>query len=161
MKFKLRRRKEEFLLSPRGNYFQPVKMTEQLIISQCPSYFFVEFTDFKLRTTCFTWSENTDTNRTKCVYWLVCVWLGGQMMVGIHTFGVEGDEAVTQRPFVHRLIEDDILWEDDHGDVLKLAQPLQNLSHWLGLGLFHHATDSHHNLLLWGLNNKNKDKTNK
>lgn len=47
------------------------------------------------------------------------------------TFGVERDEAVTQRPFVHGLVEDDILWEDDHSDVLEPAQPLQNLGHWL------------------------------
>lgn len=70
------------------------------------------------------------------------------------TFGVERDEAVTQRPFVHGLVEDDILWEDDHSDVLEPAQPLQNLGHWLWLGFLHHAADPHHNLSLWGLNKK-------
>lgn len=64
------------------------------------------------------------------------------------TLGVEGDEAVTQRPLVHRLVEDDILREDDHGDVLKPAQPLQDLGHRLGLGLLHHAADPHHDLSL-------------
>lgn len=64
---------------------------------------------------------------------------------------MKGDEAVTQRPFVHRLVEDDVLWEDDHSDVLKPAQPLQDLGHWLGLGLFHHAADPHHDLSLRGL----------
>lgn len=68
------------------------------------------------------------------------------------TFGVEGDETVTQRPFVHRLVEDGVLREDDHGDVLKPAQPLQDLGHWLGLGFLHHAADPHHYLSLWGLN---------
>lgn len=68
-----------------------------------------------------------------------------------HTFGVERDEAVAQRPFVHRLVEDDVLWEDDHGDVLKPAQPLQDLGHRLGLGLLHHAADPHQDLPLWGL----------
>lgn len=64
---------------------------------------------------------------------------------------MEGNEAVTERPFVHGLIEDDVLWEDDHSDVLKPAQPLQDLGHWLGLGLLHHAADPHDDLLLWGL----------
>lgn len=68
------------------------------------------------------------------------------------TLGVERDKAVTERPFVHRLIEDDVLWEDDHSDILKPAQPLQDLGHWLGLGLLHHATDPHHDLSLRGLN---------
>ncbi len=78
---------------------------------------------------------------TLCVFAYVCC-----------TLGVEGDEAVTQRPFVHGLVEDDVLWEDDHSDVLKPAQPLQDLGHWLGLGLFHHAADPHNDLLLRGLN---------
>lgn len=69
-----------------------------------------------------------------------------------HTFGVEGDDTVTQRPFVHGLVEDDVLWEDDHSDVLKPAQPLQDLGHWLRLGLLHHAADPHHDLSLRGLN---------
>lgn len=47
------------------------------------------------------------------------------------TLGVEGDEAVTQRPFVDGLVEDGVLWEDDHSDVLEPAQPLQDLGHWL------------------------------
>lgn len=68
------------------------------------------------------------------------------------TLGVEGDEAVTQRPFVHGLVEDGILWEDDHSDVLKPAQPLQDLGHWLWFGLLHHAAYPHHDLSLWGLN---------
>ena len=67
------------------------------------------------------------------------------------TFRVEGDEAVTQGPFLHRLVEDGILREDDHSEVLKLAQPLQDLGHRLRLGLLHHAADPHHNLSLWGL----------
>lgn len=68
------------------------------------------------------------------------------------TFGVEGDEAVTERPFVHGLVEDDVLWEDDHSNVLKPTQPLQDLGHRLGFGLLHHATDPHHDLSLRGLN---------
>lgn len=72
------------------------------------------------------------------------------------TLGVEGDEAVTQRPFVYGLVEDDVLWEDDHSDVLKPAQPLQDLGHWLGLGFLHHAADAHHDLALRGLNEKDK-----
>lgn len=74
------------------------------------------------------------------------------------TLGVEGDEAVTQRPFVHRLVEDGVLWEDNHSDVLKPAQPLQDLGHWLGLGLLHHAADPHHDLLLRGLNKEEEEK---
>lgn len=73
----------------------------------------------------------------------------GSSSVG--TFGVEGDEAVTEGPFVHRLIEDDVLRENDHGDVLEPAEPLQDLGHGLGLGLFHHAADPHHDLSLRGL----------
>lgn len=76
----------------------------------------------------------------------------------IRTFGVEGDEAVTQRPFVHRLIKDDVLWENDHGDVLEPTEPLQDLSHGLGLGLLHHATDPHHNLLLRRLSREVKQR---
>lgn len=72
-------------------------------------------------------------------------------MYECRTFGVKGDEAVTQRPFVHGLVEDDILWEDDHRDVLESAQPLQDLGHRLRLGLLHHAADPHHDLLLRGL----------
>lgn len=64
------------------------------------------------------------------------------------TLGVEGDEAVTQRPLVDGLVEDDVLWEDDHSDVLEPAQPLQDLGHGLGLGLLHHAADPHHDLWL-------------
>ena len=76
---------------------------------------------------------------------------------GCFTLGVEGDEAVTQRPLVHRLVEDNILWKDDHSDVLKPAQPLQDLGHWLGLGLLHHATDPHHDLLLRRLSSGEKE----
>lgn len=67
------------------------------------------------------------------------------------TFGVEGDEAVTQGPFVHGLVEDDLLGEDDHCDVLKLTQPFHDLGHGLGLGLLHHGADAHHDLPLWRL----------
>lgn len=74
----------------------------------------------------------------------------------IRTFGVEGDEAVTQRPFVHRFVEDDVLREYDHGDVLEPAEPLQDLGHGLGLGLLHHAADPHHDLLLRGLRGRAK-----
>lgn len=48
------------------------------------------------------------------------------------TFGMEGNEAVTQRPLLHRFIEYNLLWKNDHGDVLKLTEPLHNLSHWFG-----------------------------
>lgn len=50
-----------------------------------------------------------------------------------YTLRMEGDEAVTKRPLVHGLIEDDILWEDDDSDVFEPAKPLQDLGHWLGL----------------------------
>lgn len=64
---------------------------------------------------------------------------------------MEGDEAVTEGPFVHGLVENDVLGEDDHSDVLKPAQPLQDLGHGLRLGLLHHGTDPHHDLSLRGL----------
>ena len=47
------------------------------------------------------------------------------------TFGVEGDEAVAERPVLHRLLQDHLLWKDDHVDVVKLTKPLQDLSHRL------------------------------
>lgn len=49
----------------------------------------------------------------------------------VFTFGVEGDEAVTERPVLHRLLKDHLLWKDDHVDVIKLAEALQDLSHGL------------------------------
>lgn len=67
---------------------------------------------------------------------------------------MEGDETVTQRPFVHRLVKDDVLRENDHGDVLEPTEPLQDLGHGLGFGFLHHAADPHHDLLLWGLDEK-------
>ena len=120
------------------------------------------------------WYEN---GLSVCVYDVVCMWLclnmcnhfldyrimGGVIKlntvissanrVGVcvcvcSTFGVEGDEAVTQGPFVHGLVENDVLREDDHSDVLKPAQTLQNLGHGLWLGLLHHGTDAHHDLSL-------------
>lgn len=82
------------------------------------------------------------------------------MMCVCRTFGVKGDEAVTQRPLVHGLVEDDILWEDDHRDVLESAQPLQDLGHRLRLGLLHHAADPHHDLSLRGLEGAGERKAN-
>lgn len=78
-------------------------------------------------------------------------WGAGGGQNAVRTLGVEGDEAVTQRPSVHGLVQNDVLWKDDHSDVLKFAEPFQDLSHWLGLGLLHHATDPHDNLPLRGL----------
>lgn len=66
----------------------------------------------------------------------------------VFTFGVEGDEAVTQRPVLHRLLQDHLLWKDDHVDVIKLAEALQDLSHGLGVGLLRHRTNSNHDLTL-------------
>lgn len=48
------------------------------------------------------------------------------------TFGVEGDEAVAERPILYWLLQNHLLWKDDHVDVIKLAQALQDLSHGLG-----------------------------
>lgn len=48
------------------------------------------------------------------------------------TFGVEGDEAVAQRPLLHRFFQDHLLGKDDHIDVVKLTKALQDLSHGLG-----------------------------
>lgn len=62
------------------------------------------------------------------------------------TFGVEGDEAVTQRPVLHRLLQDYLLRKDDHVDVVELTQALQNLSHGLGFGLLRHGTYANHDL---------------
>lgn len=67
------------------------------------------------------------------------------------TFRVKGDEAVTKRPFLHWLAEYDVLGEDDHSDVLKLAQTLQYLRHGLRLGLLHHTADPNHDLTFWRL----------
>lgn len=73
---------------------------------------------------------------------------------------MEGDETVTQWPIFHWFVEDYILWEDDNSNILKSAQPLQDLGHWLRLGLLHHAADPNHDLSLWGLNvNDKKCKT--
>lgn len=62
------------------------------------------------------------------------------------TFGVEGDEAVAQRPLLHRLFQDHLLREDDHVDVVEPAEALQDLGHGLGFGLLGHGADAHHNL---------------
>lgn len=67
------------------------------------------------------------------------------------TFGVEGDEAVAEGPFLHRFLQDHLLGKDDHVDVVKLAKALQDLSHGLGFGLLHHGTYADHNLSLWWL----------
>lgn len=67
------------------------------------------------------------------------------------TFGVEGDEAVAQRPLLHRLFQDHLLREDDHVDVVEPAEALQDLGHGLGFGLLGHGADAHHNLSLWRL----------
>lgn len=69
---------------------------------------------------------------------------------------MEGDEAVAEGPLVHGLVEDDVLREDDHGDVLKLAQPLHDLSHGLGLGLLDHGTDPNHDQTLRVLNHRTR-----
>lgn len=50
-----------------------------------------------------------------------------------HTFRVKRDQAVTERPLFHWIIEYDVLRKDDHGDVLKFTQTLQDLSHGFGL----------------------------
>ena len=67
------------------------------------------------------------------------------------TFGVEGDEAVTKRPIVHRLVEDNLLLKSDHCDVREQTQALQDLLHGFRLGLLGHSTNANHNLSLWGL----------
>lgn len=64
---------------------------------------------------------------------------------------MEGDEAVAEGPVLHGFVEDHILLEQHHGDVLKEAQPLQDLLHGLGLGLLGHGADPHHYLPLRGL----------
>lgn len=74
------------------------------------------------------------------------------------TFGVEGDEAVAQRPVVDGLVENHVLGEDHHSDVLELTEPLQDLSHRLRLGLLRHGTDPHHDLSLRGLRGEKKKK---
>lgn len=66
------------------------------------------------------------------------------------TFGVEGDEAVAERPILYRLLQNHLFWKDVHVDVIKLAQALQDLSHGLGFWLFCHGTYTNQNLsLLW------------
>lgn len=69
----------------------------------------------------------------------------------IFTFGVEGDEAITKGPFLHRLLQDDLLRKDDHINVVKLTKALQDLSHGLGFGFLCHRAYADHNLSLWGL----------
>lgn len=64
---------------------------------------------------------------------------------------MEGDEAITEGPFLHRLIENDVLREDDNSNVLESAQSLQDLRHGFGFGFLHHGADSHHDLPLWRL----------
>lgn len=71
---------------------------------------------------------------------------------------MKGDEAVTEGPFLHRLIEYDVLGEDDHSDVFKLAQTLQYLRHGLRLGFLHHTADPHHDLTLRRLKDQISDK---
>lgn len=61
---------------------------------------------------------------------------------------MEGDEAVAERPPVHRFLQDHLLLENYHIDVVELTQPLQDLGHGLGLGLLHHCTDADHDLAL-------------
>lgn len=73
------------------------------------------------------------------------------------TFRVKWDQAVTEWPLFHRLIEYDVLWKDDHCDVLKLAKTLQDLSHGFGLGFLHHTANPHHDLTLWRLKRKSKN----
>lgn len=64
---------------------------------------------------------------------------------------MEGDKAVAQRPLLHRLLQDHLLREDNHLDVVEATQALQDLGHGLGLGLLSHGADPHHDLSLWGL----------
>lgn len=75
----------------------------------------------------------------------MCIYV---LMYVCATFGVKRDEAVTQRPILHRFIEYDFLREDDYCDVLKLTKALHDLGHRLGVGLLHHGADPHHNLTL-------------
>jgi len=68
------------------------------------------------------------------------------------TFGVEGNEAVAERPVLHGLVSKDrLLGEDHHADVVEQAQALQDLRHGLGVGLLCHGADAHHDLPLRGL----------
>lgn len=62
------------------------------------------------------------------------------------TSGMEGDEAVAVRPLLHGFFQDHLLRKNDHVDVLKLTESLQDLSHGFGLGLFHHGTYAHDDL---------------
>lgn len=64
---------------------------------------------------------------------------------------MEGDEAVAEGPFLHGLLQDHLLGEDHHVDVVKLTEALQDLRHGFGFGLLHHGTDAHHDLTLWRL----------
>src|SRR4029434_6612502 len=73
-----------------------------------------------------------------CVCECVCV-----CVCMCFTFGVKRDEAVTERPLLHRLTEYDLLGEDHHGDVLELTEPLHDLRHGLGPGLLHHRAKPH------------------
>lgn len=74
------------------------------------------------------------------------------------TFGMKGNEAVTQRPLLHRFTENHLLWKNDHGDVLKFTESLQDFSHGFGLGFLHHGADPHHYLTLHWLRQWNKGK---
>lgn len=67
------------------------------------------------------------------------------------TFGMERDEAITEWPVFHRLIQNDFLFKCNHSDVFEQAQSLQDLLHRLGLWLLRHGTDTHYDLSLWGL----------
>lgn len=64
---------------------------------------------------------------------------------------MEGDKTVAQRPLLHRFLQDHLLREDHHLDVVEAAQALQDLGHRLGLGLLGHGADPHHDLSLGGL----------
>lgn len=64
---------------------------------------------------------------------------------------MEGDKTVAQRPLLHRLLQDHLLGEDHHLDVVEAAQALQDLGHGLGFGFLGHGADPHHDLSLRGL----------
>lgn len=60
---------------------------------------------------------------------------------------VERDEAIADRPVLHRILEDDVLVEHDHANVFELLQARENLLHWLRLRLLGHRTDADQHLL--------------
>ena len=90
----------------------------------------------------------------------VFTYIGGPDLDGqtrVLTLGVEGDEAVTVGPVFDRFVEDDILLQSYHGDVLKETQALQDLLHRFGFGLLRHCTNADHYLPLWWLREDNKN----